>query len=102
MDHTGWVYVPTVCQEGARCQLHICFHGCEQGYSFVQGAFIKHNQLNNYAEANNLIVLYPQAIATPVLNPDGCWDWWAYTGEQYATKYGSQIDAVHRMMRALI
>merc|ERR1711974_452267 len=44
MDETGFVYVPTSCQNGEECKLHICFHGCEQGYQFVQNTFIDENQ----------------------------------------------------------
>ncbi|MEX2495386.1 MAG: hypothetical protein WD448_04815 [Woeseia sp.] len=31
-----------------------------------------------------------------------CWDWWGYTGPQYATKEGPQIAAVISMLHALI
>lgn len=30
MATTGFVYVPTACQQGAQCRLHIAFHGCLQ------------------------------------------------------------------------
>lgn len=30
MARSGFVYVPTACQTGARCRLHISFHGCMQ------------------------------------------------------------------------
>ena len=29
---------------------------------------------------------------------DGCWDWWGYTGEDYAIKDGVQI----RTLRAMV
>jgi hypothetical protein len=29
------------------------------------------------AELNNIILLFPQTVAT-VANPQGCWDWWGY------------------------
>jgi len=102
MDETGFVYVPTSCQNGEKCKLHICFHGCEQGYQFVQNTFIETNQLNMWAESNNIIVLYPQAVSTAGINPYGCWDWWGYTGLDYATKLGSQIKAVYKMMGTLM
>lgn len=102
MDQTGYIYVPTSCKNGSVCKLHICFHGCEQGYSYVQDQFINSNQLNNWAESNNIIVLYPQAVSTAVLNPKGCWDWWAYTGLDYATKYAGQISSVYKMTEAIM
>lgn len=30
MARDGFVYVPTACQYGAPCRLHIAFHGCLQ------------------------------------------------------------------------
>ena len=55
---------------------------------------------NRWAETNRTVVLYPQAHAT-WSNPNGCWDWWGYTGTAYATKAGAQMAAVHRMLLAL-
>ena len=43
-----------------------------------------------HAEANGLVILYPQARTTP-LNPKACWDWWGYTGKQYACQYGLSL-----------
>jgi hypothetical protein len=37
---------------------------------------------NQVGEANNIIILYPQAISVSV-NPYGCWDWWGYTVSFY-------------------
>jgi hypothetical protein len=36
-----------------------------------------------------------------VFNPRGCWDWWGYTGPQYANKAGPQIRAVKAMVDRL-
>ena len=36
--------------------------------------YIKHTGYNRWAEANNIIVLYPQLIRTKK-NDQGCWDW---------------------------
>lgn len=33
MNAQGFVYVPTACQQGASCRLHISFHGCLQARS---------------------------------------------------------------------
>jgi len=49
-------------------------------------------------------VLYPQAAASysPFLfNPRGCWDWWGYSGAEYATREGAQIRAVKAMLERL-
>jgi hypothetical protein len=56
--------------------------------------------LNEYADTNNMIVLYPQAT-TMAGNPRGCWDWWGYQSAQYALKSGPQMVAVVNMVKAL-
>jgi poly(3-hydroxybutyrate) depolymerase len=43
--------------------------------------FVTNSGLNEIAESNNIIILYPQAkksILNPS-NPNGCFDWWGYT-----------------------
>ena len=102
MDQNGYIYVPNACKNGSVCKLHVVWHGCEQGYQYVQDQFINENGINGYAESNNIIVLYPQAVSTALINPYGCWDWWGYTGPSYATKLGSQINAIQQMIQALL
>ena len=103
MARTGYVYVPKRCAEGAECRVHVAFHGCRQGTSFVGRAFVRNAGYNGWAEANDIVVLYPQATRSLVspLNPQGCWDWWGYTGPDYATRSGAQLAIVHRMLEAL-
>jgi hypothetical protein len=101
---TAFVYVATACQAStAGCGLHVAFHGCEQTIPDIGMAFVNHAGLNEVAEANRMIVLYPQAIKSPVFpyNPKGCFDWWGYTGVDYATKGGAQMAMVEAMRRHL-
>jgi poly(3-hydroxybutyrate) depolymerase len=102
MADTGFAYVPGEC-EGGRCRVHVAFHGCRQGVEAVDESFARDAGYNRWAEANRLIVLYPQAIARYwwVYNPRGCWDWWGYTGKSYATKDAPQIRAVMAMVERL-
>lgn len=108
-DTSGWVYVPTNCQNGATCKLHVALHGCAQGQSFVGDKFYRHAGYNEWAEANNMIVLYPQAVASGTsgtfsTNPNGCWDWWGYSGSSfydYARKAGVQPAAIKKMIDRL-
>lgn len=100
MAATGYVYVPRNCREGAACRVHIAFHGCRQSVDRVGDAFIEATGYNRWAETNNLVILYPQASDSPG-NPNGCWDWWGYTGAQYDTKAGVQLAAVHTMLATL-
>jgi len=99
----GYVYVPQQCREGRDCRLHIAFHGCRQGTSFVGRAFVSHAGYNEWAESNGIVVLYPQVAKSLVmpLNPQGCWDWWGYTGANYAWRDGAQLASVRRMVEAL-
>ena len=101
MDEEAYVYIPKAC-ESERCRVHVAFHGCRQGISFVGEQFVRDAGYNRWADSNRLVVLYPQAIARwwPY-NPRGCWDWWGYTGAQYHTKEGAQIGAVKAMLDRL-
>lgn len=33
MEDTGYLYVPTSCQKGAKCTIHVALHGCEMNLS---------------------------------------------------------------------
>lgn len=99
----GFLYVPTQCAAGQACQLHIAFHGCKQYAEAIGDVFAKGTGLNAYADSNDLVVLYPQtkkSMLSP-FNPNGCWDWWGYTGPDYGNSQGPQIKAVHRIAQAL-
>jgi poly(3-hydroxybutyrate) depolymerase len=100
----GWLYVPTACRaDGAPCRLHVVFHGCKQGVASVGDAFVRGAGYLEVAEANRIVVLFPQVKPTlQPLNPLGCWDWWGYEGSDYATRDGRQIAAVRAMIDALI
>lgn len=109
LDGTGYVFVPEQCRERRRCRVHVALHGCRQGAAFVGDAFAREAGYNDWAAAHDLIVLYPQARPSePSLvtwwqpyNPRGCWDWWGYSGADYATRRGAQLSAVRRMLEAL-
>ncbi|MGH8780450.1 extracellular catalytic domain type 2 short-chain-length polyhydroxyalkanoate depolymerase [Paraburkholderia sp.] len=74
---TGYVYLPVACASAA-CAVHVVFHGCEQGASFVGERFVRGAGYNETADTNRVIVLYPQ-VDKSVANPIGCWDFWGYT-----------------------
>jgi poly(3-hydroxybutyrate) depolymerase len=83
--------------------VHVAFHGCQQSAEFIGDTFVRDAGYNEWAESNRLLVLYPQAASSKVapMNPLGCWDWWGYTGANYATKSGAQITSVMAMVDAL-
>ena len=65
LNTVGYVYVPTACQKGASCVLHVNFHGCQQTLADIGTQYVEHVGLNEWAEANNIIVLYPQVSGLP-------------------------------------
>ena len=103
LAQTGYLYVPQSCTNGQRCRLHVSFHGCKQNADRVGDAFVSGTGLNNYADTNQLVVFYPQTSASSInpFNPNACWDWWGYTGQDYATRNGRQLQAVQQLVNAL-
>lgn len=109
---SGYLYVPESCSAGETCRLHIAFHGCQQQAEKIGTAFVRHAGYNEWADANRIVVFYPQTVAAVVppatpMNPQGCWDWWGYndygwnmTG-YYATRDGAQIASVWNMVQTL-
>ncbi len=101
----GWLFVPRQCRTGAtaHCRLHVVFHGCRQGSSFVGDAFVRGAGYLGTAAANDIVLLFPQLVASfQPLNPNGCWDWWGYEGRWYALKGGAQVMTVRAMVADLL
>lgn len=105
----GHVYVPRQCRLGASCRLHVAFHGCRQSQDQVGDAFYRRAGYNKWAESNGIVVLYPQAtswsrgwLSPADANPNACWDWWGYSGKNYASRDGKQMRAVAAMINALL
>jgi poly(3-hydroxybutyrate) depolymerase len=49
--------------------------------------FYTYGGYNEWAESNNIIVVYPQAVKSEFMpmNPSGCFDWWGYTDANVST-----------------
>ena len=61
---TGYAYVPKTCEPGGgrtKCALHVALHGCRQSAELLGDEFYHHIGLNEWADSNGIIVLYPQA-----------------------------------------
>lgn len=95
---SGWAFVPAECAAGQPCKLVVALHGCLQDYQKVGDAFIRRSGLNEWADTNRIVVLYPQAISRLANNPNGCWDWWGYDDPGYATRDGRQMRAIKSMV----
>lgn len=102
MGKTGHAYIPQGCESGT-CPIHVAFHGCKQTLDDIGDTFLKNAGYNEWAESNRIIVLYPQAVKSFMPNnPNGCWDWWGYTGPKYHTKNGPQMKVVMKNIEDLI
>jgi Esterase PHB depolymerase len=97
----GYVYVPSECRATAEpCKVHVAIHGCEQSAEVVGNRFYTETGYNEWADTNALVVLYPQ-VSKGLSNPNGCWDWWGYSGSDYAKKSGAQMKAIRAMVLRL-
>jgi hypothetical protein len=111
----GYLFVPKACEPGAGqlCRLHVVLHGCLQSAEMLGDEFYTKIGVNEWADTNRIIVLYPQAHATDVselasqnflslfnTNLQGCWNWWGYAGDkQFMTKQGVQLGVIWSMMQ---
>ncbi len=119
LNRAGYLYVPGACENEApspvTCRLHVAFHGCEfhgceQYVDKIHDLFVRDAGYNAWAEANHVIVLYPQAapwlrLSDPSqlsANPQGCWDWWGYSGADYYGRDGKQMRAVKAMIDRML
>jgi len=99
---TGYVYLPPDCVAGKRCGLLVAFHGCKQNVDAVGEAFVKDAGFNRWADAYDVAVLYPQTRAsTAPMNPQACWDWWGYSGNNYDSRQGAQVRWVISAVQAM-
>jgi poly(3-hydroxybutyrate) depolymerase len=103
MADKAFLYVPTDCKDDPekKCRIHVVYHGCQSFYGAVQDSIYVHTGYNNWAESNNILVLYPQTVAKTVVNAVGCWDWYGFLNDKFDTKDGIQIRAVNAMVSDL-
>ena len=100
-------YVPANCRKQAGkapCRMHLYHHGCggPWGSDFYNGV-THHAGFNEWAEANDLVIVYPVMSTWGVTGQThgGCWDGYAQTGSDYGLKSGAQISVVHNMITQL-
>lgn len=98
MAATGWMFVPQACSSAAGCRLHVVLHGCGQNAQSLGDTYVKHTGYNRWADANRIVVLYPQTSNEAT---NACWDWWGYTGPDYAQRSGPQVGAIVAMVERL-
>lgn len=102
---SGYLYLPEGCEAGG-CDLTIALHGCSMSAEQIGETFVRHTGLNDWAAANERVVLYPQA-ETSLANPQGCWDWWGFAESTWQihplhdTREGTQVQALMAMLERL-
>jgi poly(3-hydroxybutyrate) depolymerase len=105
MSPTGSVFVPKSCAQGKTCGFVLALHGCLQQSALIGNRWVTEAGINEWADTNSLIVLYPDTIATTApnpTNPNACFDWWGYSNQvdpNYAVKGGLQMQVLYSMVQ---
>ena len=85
-------------------------HGCWFQASGLFGMrYVLYSGYNQWADANDIVVLYPQAGGFPVRGwttdatqlMEGCFDGYGQTGPDYSTARGPQLAQIAKMVKAL-
>lgn len=93
MEDFGYYYLPENCADGlVVCRLHVFFHGCEMGDEYIGTDFIDTAGFIEVADANNIVLLFPEVRSTGMLGGDplGCYDWFGYTGGQFSGAFATR------------
>jgi hypothetical protein len=112
-----WTRATSTCRRPAsrsrtRCRSLWCCTGCLQSAEVLRDEFYTKIGVNEWADTNRIVVLYPQAHATTIAEltsqdsssvqhqPGGCWNWWGYAGDKhFLTKQGVQVGAIWSMVQ---
>ena len=105
MSTTGSVFVPKACAHGDKCGFVLALHGCLQEASLIGNRWVTEAGINEWADTNKLVVVYPDTIASSApgpTNPNACFDWWGYSNQfdpNYALKSGLQMSVLYAMVQ---
>lgn len=100
------VYVPRACASRLdECRVHVNYHGCTSNPRSSSMAdwyerllWLRNIDLNEYAEANELIVVYPQAAGSEDIG-EGCFNWASYEDDPlFDTRLGVQLNTVQNLL----
>eukprot|EP00947_MAST-08B_sp_MAST-8B-sp1_P003586 g3586.t1 len=111
LARVAYAYVPDACQPPHvdSCRLHVHYHGCGGGGAGDTGRgkpeSLFYIETPYIAESNNIVVLYPRAVAADPYgrgpNANGCWDWEGYypgANPYFDTYDGVQVQTVLAMV----
>jgi poly(3-hydroxybutyrate) depolymerase len=105
MSSTGSVFVPRACEQGKTCGLVLALHGCKQEAARIGNRWVAQAGINEWADTNRLVVVYPDTIASSApgpTNPNACFDWWGYSNQSdpnYALKSGLQMSVLYSIVQ---
>jgi poly(3-hydroxybutyrate) depolymerase len=105
MSSTGSVFVPKACEQGKTCGLVLALHGCKQEAARIGNRWVAQAGINEWADTNRLVVVYPDTIASSApgpTNPNACFDWWGYSNQSdpnYALKSGLQMSVLYSIVQ---
>ena len=105
MSPNGSVFVPRRCMQGKTCGFVLALHGCLQQSALIGNRWVTQAGINEWADTNGLVVLYPDTIASSapgLTNPNACFDWWGYSNQDdpnYALKSGLQMSVLYSMVQ---
>ena len=105
MSPTGSIFVPKSCAQGKRCGFVLALHGCLQQSALIGDRWVREAGINEWADSNDLVVLYPDTVASSApapTNPNACFDWWGYSNQSdpnYALRSGLQMSVLYAMVQ---
>jgi len=74
------------------------YHGCIPLKWVARKRWVSAIDLNEYAEANDIVVLYPQAAGDPQ-SGTGCWNWFNYNFDRH---FDDRRGVALRTVRAIV
>jgi len=95
-------YVPTGCVgKATECRVHVDYHGCVSDDWNQRLEWSNNLDLNEYGEANNIVIIYPQAKGDKRTGT-GCWNWGFPSDDiLYDTKASIQLMTVKNLINHL-
>ena len=99
------VYVPTSCarEKVDDCKVHVSYHGCTPRplSSSMSGWYqrllwLRNIQINEYAEANDIVVMYPQAAGSDDVG-EGCFNWASYEDGAHPRRTPHSVSVVYSL-----
>ena len=93
MADYGYIFIPHSCWSQT-CRVHVALHGCGMNVEYIGKSFILFTGMNEWAQSNSIVVVYPQAARHHKLNHGACWDAKGEWDDYYCVKAGKQISVI--------